>query len=129
VVEVTTPHCCTDRDGRYRKQEDFAEDDFRRTIPRFNAENMPKNLELLEKFETLAAKKGTSPTKLALAWVMAQGVIPIPGTKTSDRLEENFSSRDVELTDDEVKEIRRLVDESKPHGTRYDAGHMQTLGK
>lgn len=101
----------------------------RATIPRFNEENLPANLALVDAFVAMAQKKGCTPAQLSLAWVMAQGAIPIPGTKSAKRLEENFAARDVELTTDEEKEIRRLVEEAKPKGNRYSDVHMAMVGR
>lgn len=67
--------------GKYLSPDDFEETDFRRIAPRFSAENFPKNLELVRKFEEMAAKKGCTSGQLCLAWLMAQGddVFLIPG--------------------------------------------------
>lgn len=67
-------------------------------------------------------------TQVALAWVLAQDMIPIPGTTKPQRLEENFASRDVELTDDEKKEMRRILDELKPEGNRYSERAQAMVG-
>lgn len=117
--------------GQYRSAEDFkgGPNDIRNTIPRFNEENLPANLRLVDKFTSLAEKKKCTPAQLALAWVMAQGAIPIPGTKSAKRVEENFAAREVELTEQEEKEIRQLVEEAKPAGNRYSDFHMSLVGK
>ncbi|KAI5474805.1 aldo-keto reductase, partial [Pseudohyphozyma bogoriensis] len=115
--------------GKYRSAEDFAETDFRRFIPRFSPENFPKNLKIVDAFIALAAKKGCTPGQLSIAWVIAQGFIPIPGTKDEGRLLENWGAGGVELTEDELREIRRLVIEARPVGDRFppavraEAGH------
>src|SRR3954466_13130723 len=77
--------------GRIRSEDDFAEDDFRRFNPRFQGENMRRNLELVERVREVADEKGVTPGQLALAWVLAQGddIVPIPGTKRVRYLEEN----------------------------------------
>ncbi|RUS15569.1 aldo/keto reductase [Endogone sp. FLAS-F59071] len=107
--------------GRYQSSEDFAPDDLRRTYPRFNAENFPKNLELVREFQKLAEKKGVTASQLVLAWILAQGddFIPIPGTKRVKYLEENTISGDVSLTEEELKQIRKLINSITVHGTRY----------
>jgi aryl-alcohol dehydrogenase-like predicted oxidoreductase len=104
--------------GQYRKPCDFPENDFRRTVPRFSEENFPKNLRIVDEFQKLAAKKGCTGSQLASAWVIRQGAIPIPGTKTSSRLEENWDATNIDLTDDEEAELRRLVNDAKPTGDR-----------
>jgi diketogulonate reductase-like aldo/keto reductase len=65
---------------------------------------------------------------VALAWVAAQGMIAIPGTTKAKRLEENWASRDIELTDEEKQEMRRIIDSSKPHGNRYSEAHQAMVG-
>lgn len=90
---------------------------------------MPKNLRIVDEFQKLADNKGCTPSQLALAWVMAQGAIPIPGTKTSSRLQENFAAGDVSLSSDELKELRKLIDDAKPTGNRYSDVHMAMVGK
>ncbi len=91
--------------GAFQKLEDLAPDDFRRNAPRFQPENFQKNLDLVEKVQSLAAAKGCTPSQLALAWVLAQGedIIPIPGTKRMKYLEENLAAIDVQLTASELE--------------------------
>lgn len=69
--------------------------------------------------QKLAAKKGCTTAQVALAWVAVQGFIAIPGTTKAHRLEENWASREVEPTDAEMSEMRRIVEEVKPVGERY----------
>ena len=105
--------------GKFQSTSDFADDDIRKTIPSLNDENLKLNMRIVHEFKQLADKKGCKPSQLALAWVIAQGAIPIPGTKSAERLEENFGSTDIELSEDELKEIRSLIEEAKPKGARY----------
>lgn len=105
--------------GKFTSADQFPEGDIRRTIPRFSDELLGKNLRIVEEFKKLAAKKGCSPGQLALAWVIAQGAIPIPGTKSEVRLEENWGAGEVDLDEEELREIRKLVEEAKPQGARY----------
>lgn len=107
--------------GRYQSSEDFEPDDLRRTYPRFNAENFPKNLELVREFQNIAEKKGVTASQLVLAWILAQGddFIPIPGTKRLKYLEENVVSGDVSLTKEELKQIRELINSITMYGGRY----------
>jgi aryl-alcohol dehydrogenase-like predicted oxidoreductase len=67
--------------GQIKSPDDFAEDDFRRTLPRFSKENFGKNLALADKIGSIAASKGVTPGQLTLAWLLAQGddIFPIPG--------------------------------------------------
>jgi hypothetical protein len=103
--------------GQFKDPKKF-ESDIRGTIPRFNAENFEGNLKLVEEFEMLAKKKGCTPGQLAIAWVAAQGAIPIPGTKSVSRLEENWGATSVELTAEELKEIREVIISAEPKGAR-----------
>lgn len=79
---------------------------------------MPKNLRIVDELEQLAAKKGSTPSQLALAWVIAQGAIPIPGTKDAGRLEENRGAGKVDLNEEELAELRALINDAKPVGDR-----------
>ena len=107
--------------GAITSPEDFAEDDFRRTNPRFQGENFDKNLDVVGEVERLAADKGCTPGQLALAWVLAQGddVVPIPGTKRRSYLEENAAALDVDLTADDLAAIEAVAPRSGFAGDRY----------
>lgn len=107
--------------GRYTSSEDFPPDDWRRTMPRFSAENFPKNLDLVEKLAAIAKAKGCTVGQLTLAWLMAQGgdVIPIPGTKVGKYLEENVGAVGVVLGDGEEEAIREAVEACVTSGDRY----------
>lgn len=84
---------------------------------------------IVDKLSMIAAKKGITPAQLSLAWVAAQGddIIPIPGTKSIARLDENWASRDVKLTEEELKEIRIAVDGFKAGGMRYPELQMKAV--
>ncbi|KAF2269815.1 Aldo/keto reductase [Lojkania enalia] len=103
----------------YQSPDDFAPDDFRRKVPKFQGENFYKNRAIVEEIKKLASKKGCTTPQIALAWVAAQGLIAIPGTTKPARLEENWASRDIELTEEEKQEMRKIIDAAKPHGNRY----------
>jgi len=107
--------------GAYKSPSDFSSDDFRKFLPRFSAENFPKNIKLVDGLVSLAAKKGCTPGQLTLAWLLAQGedIIPIPGTKKIKYLEENLGALEVKLSEEEEKEIRKLVEGAEVHGERY----------
>jgi aryl-alcohol dehydrogenase-like predicted oxidoreductase len=115
-------------DFPYKSPDDFAPDDFRRTVPKFQGQNFYDNKKIVEQIKTLAQRKGCTLTQVALAWVMAQGMIPIPGTTKPHRLEENFASRDVELTAEEKEEMRKILDSLKPHGNRYNERAQAMVG-
>lgn len=115
--------------GQVRSTEDFAPDDFRRRLERFNKENFPKNLAIVDKIAEIAATKGATPGQLALAWLLKQGddVIPIPGTKRVKYLEENIGAARVQVTDEEEREIRRKVDEAGVRGARTPGGLLNVF--
>ncbi|KAJ5016851.1 Aldo-keto reductase yakc [Colletotrichum sp. SAR 10_99] len=110
--------------GQIKSTDDFAPDDFRRIVPRFSLENFHKNLVLVDRFKTFADKKGCTPGQLALAWLSAQGddIIPIPGTKKLKYLEENVGSVKVQLSKEEIREIRAEVEKAEVLGHRNPPG-------
>lgn len=107
--------------GEIRSTDDLAEDDFRRVNPRFQGENLDKNLLLVDRVRALAEQKGVTAGQLALAWVLAQGddVVPIPGTTRPERVQENASAVDVVLTPDELREIDEIAPVGVAAGDRY----------
>ena len=115
--------------GAIRSIDDLAPDDFRRQNPRFQGENFQRNLELVRVIEDIAGEKGCTPAQLALAWILAQGedIVPIPGTKRRERLEENVGALEVELTPEDL----RRIDEAMPQvaGERYNEAGMRTLDR
>jgi aryl-alcohol dehydrogenase-like predicted oxidoreductase len=115
--------------GRIRSVEDIPQDDRRRAHPRFQAENLPKNLELVQRIEAIANEKRCTPGQLALAWLLAQGhdIVPIPGTKRRERLEENVAAVDVKLSVEEVLRIADAVPAGAAAGLRYDAPAMKAV--
>ncbi|GKT44601.1 aldo-keto reductase yakc [NADP(+)] [Colletotrichum spaethianum] len=115
-------------DFQYKSPDDFAPTDFRRGSPKFQGENFYKNKAIVDEIKKLAVRKGCSLPQIALAWVAAQNMIPIPGTTKAKRLEENWASRDVELTEEEKKEMRRIIDAAKPHGNRYNETAQAMVG-
>ncbi|KFZ24100.1 hypothetical protein V502_01423 [Pseudogymnoascus sp. VKM F-4520 (FW-2644)] len=115
-------------DFPFKTPEDFPEGDFRLTSPKFQGENFHKNKAIVEEIKKLATRRGCTITQIALAWVAAQGMIAIPGTTKAARLEANFASRDIDLTKEELQEMRKIVDEAKPHGNRYSAAAQSTVG-
>jgi hypothetical protein len=97
-------------------------------VPKFQGDNFYKNKAIVDEIKKLAKKKGCTTPQIALAWVAAQGMIAIPGTTKPARLEENWASREVELTEEEKKEMRRIVDQAKPSGNRYGPAHQAMVG-
>jgi aryl-alcohol dehydrogenase-like predicted oxidoreductase len=117
--------------GQFQKPEDIPVGDRRRDFPRFQGENFYKNLELVKKIEQLAKAKGCKPSQLALAWVLAQGpdIIPIPGTKKLNYLEENAGAVNVGLSAAELYEIDQLSPDGIAAGERYHAAGMQAINR
>ncbi|KAJ4286751.1 hypothetical protein N0V90_013003 [Kalmusia sp. IMI 367209] len=112
----------------YNSPDDFAPNDFRRSVPKFQGENFYKNKSIVDDIKKLAAKKGCTTSQIALAWVAAQGMIAIPGTTKEHRLEENWKSRNIELTGEEQDHMRELIDNAKPVGNRYGPAHQALVG-
>jgi aryl-alcohol dehydrogenase-like predicted oxidoreductase len=98
-----------------------ADDDFRRSAPRFQQGNRERNLELVERFKALAGEWGHTPAQLALAWLLHQGgdVVPIPGTRRIARIEENAAAADIQLNDDQLAELGELFPPGAAAGDRY----------
>lgn len=115
--------------GQIKKFEDFEANDFRRYSPRFQGENFQKNLDIVKKLESLAAKKGCTTSQLALAWVMAQGdhLFPIPGTKRIKYLEENVGALNVKFTKEELTDIDAIAPKGAAAGLRYPEASMKVL--
>jgi aryl-alcohol dehydrogenase-like predicted oxidoreductase len=116
--------------GKIRSLDDLPEDDWRRTNPRFEEEALRENLALADRVVELAAEIGATPAQTALAWVMAKGedVVPIPGTKSPERLEENAAAADLLLTDEQVAALDAAIPADAVRGARYDESGMAMLG-
>jgi aryl-alcohol dehydrogenase-like predicted oxidoreductase len=114
----------------FKKFDDLPEDDYRRNHPRFQGENFQKNLDLVKRVEEIAAEKGCTPAQLALAWVLAQGedIVPIPGTKRRQYLEENIGALDVRLTEDDLRRIEAVFPKGATAGARYPEQAMRYIG-
>jgi aryl-alcohol dehydrogenase-like predicted oxidoreductase len=115
--------------GQITKYEDFAPDDYRRNSPRFQGENLQKNLDLVKKVEEIAREKKCTASQLALAWVLAQGddIVPIPGTKRVKYLEDNAGAVDVDLSTDDLAQIERVMPKGAVAGQRYNESMMQLI--
>jgi aryl-alcohol dehydrogenase-like predicted oxidoreductase len=117
--------------GRFTKFEDLPEDDFRRRQPRFQGENFQKNLDLVRHVERVASKKGCTPAQLVLAWLLHQGddIVPIPGTKRVDYLEDNVGALGVTLTEADLERIDKVFPKGVAAGERYLEGGMATVNR
>ena len=113
--------------GQIKSPDDFPENDFRRTIPRFQAAHFYKNLELLEAINQLAKSKDISASQLAIAWVIAKGAVAIPGTKRVKYIEENLAASNVEITEAEMESLERIMPLGVSTGDRYDAFSLATI--
>lgn len=109
--------------GRIRDAGDLAENDLRRSMPRFQADNLAHNLALYERFGALAAGLGCTPAQLSLAWLLTRSdrIVPIPGTTSLQHLAENFAASSVELPADVVAGIDALLAPGEVAGDRYPA--------
>jgi len=107
--------------GAITSREQFGDDDFRHTSPRFDEENFAANMRIVDGVRALAEEKGTTAARLALAWVLARGqdVVPIPGTKRRRYLEDNVAAADLELTDDDLARLEELAPPGAAAGGRY----------
>jgi aryl-alcohol dehydrogenase-like predicted oxidoreductase len=117
--------------GRFKKFEDFEENDYRKFSPRFQGENFQKNLELVNKVEELAKIKGVLPGQLALAWVIAQSenIVPIPGTTKQKHIEENVAATEINLTKDELEQIETVFPKGAVSGMRYPEAMMKSVSQ
>jgi aryl-alcohol dehydrogenase-like predicted oxidoreductase len=118
--------------GRWKSIEDMPENDTRSArFPRFAEENFQKNLELADRVREVADRKGITPGQLALAWLLAQGgdIVPIPGTKRREYLEENAGAAGVTLTGDDFASIEEAMPRGSAAGERYGEEQMRAVGR
>lgn len=117
--------------GQIRRFEDFEPGDYRRNSPRFQGENFQKNLDLVARLQDMAAARGCAVAQLALAWVLGQGgdIVPIPGTKRRDRLDENLGALEQVLCPGELQELSGLFPPGTAAGTRYPEAAMHLVNR
>ena len=117
--------------GQIKSFDDFEPDDYRRHSPRFQGENFEKNLQLVARIEDMAKTRGYTPAQLALAWVLAQGedIVPIPGTKKVERLEENVGALEVHLSPDDLAQLEEIAPHGVAAGTRYPESMMAMVNR
>jgi aryl-alcohol dehydrogenase-like predicted oxidoreductase len=115
--------------GQIRSLADLPEGDWRRTNPRFQEQALQANLQLADRVTELAEQHGVTPAQLALAWVMAKGddIIPIPGTKSPRRLEENAAATETQLSDADIEELDNAISREAVRGSRYPEEMMALL--
>lgn len=117
--------------GKLSADTKFAADDFRSTVPRFQADAMAANQALVDLVKTIADEKGATPAQVALAWLLAQRpwIVPIPGTTKLHRLDENLGGADVVLTNQDLARVGEALSGIELHGERYAASHQQFVNR
>jgi len=114
--------------GQIRSVTDFADDDWRKTNPRFTGENFVRNLAIVDEVQAIGAEIGATPAQTALAWLLTRGddIAPIPGTRRVERVEENTASDEVVLTADQIARLDTLTPAA---GARHDDGNMASIDR
>jgi aryl-alcohol dehydrogenase-like predicted oxidoreductase len=114
--------------GQIRSPEELADDDWRKSNPRFTEGNFEKNLRIVDEVQTVAAELDATPAQVALAWLLAQGddIAPIPGTKRVSRVEENTAADGIELS---ASQTRRLNELPPATGERHDEANMSAVDR
>jgi aryl-alcohol dehydrogenase-like predicted oxidoreductase len=114
--------------GTIRAPSQLADDDWRKTNPRFTAGNFEKNLRIVDEVEAVASEVDATPAQVALAWLLAQGhdIAPIPGTKRVSRVEENTAADGIELSTEQIGRLNAL---SPATGARHDEANMSTVDR
>ncbi|HWF58430.1 MAG TPA: aldo/keto reductase [Candidatus Dormibacteraeota bacterium] len=115
--------------GRYRSGGDLPEEDWRRSVPRFQGDNLERNGRIVARLEEIASAHGATVAQLALAWVLHQGdeIVPIPGTRRRQNLEANAAAADVVLSDQDLRQIGEIASPSAVAGERGAAGYMERV--
>ena len=115
--------------GAIQNVEQLAKDDWRRLNPRFQEENAAANQRLVQAVKEIAAARGCTPAQLALAWLLHQGtdIVPIPGTRRTERLDENAGATRLELSDAELQRIEQALVDNVVAGARYPAASMRSV--
>jgi len=116
--------------GKIRQAEALSDTDHRRRMPRYQADNIVRNLKLLDVLDQLALVKGCTPAQIAIAWVLAQGIdiVPIPGTKRVSYLEENAGAAEISLTTEELGRLSHAFPPGAAAGDRYPPAMLKRVG-
>jgi aryl-alcohol dehydrogenase-like predicted oxidoreductase len=114
--------------GKIRSTDQLADDDWRKSNPRFTGDNFQRNLRIVDEVGTVAAEAGATPAQIALAWLLAQGddIAPIPGTKRVSRVEENTAADGIELSTEQLERLNNLTPAT---GERHDESNMATIDR
>jgi aryl-alcohol dehydrogenase-like predicted oxidoreductase len=117
--------------GSISENTQFDSADIRSSIPRFAADVREANRAVVDLLQTIAARKGATPGQVALAWLLAQQpwIVPIPGTRRLERLEENLGAADVELSADDLREIDDAAAGIEVQGARYPDFMQRLIGR
>src|SRR6059036_4004808 len=117
--------------GKIDEKTTFDSSDFRNVVPRFTPENRKANLALVDLLDRIAKRKKATPAQIALAWLLARKpwIVPIPGTRKLERLEENIGAAAVDLTADDLREIERAASKITVRGARYPEHLEQMTGR
>ncbi len=115
--------------GDLKSPDDFPADDFRRNIPRFQGDQFYKNLDLVNAVNEIATEKNVTASQLAIAWVLAKGHVPIPGTKRVKYVEQNIAAADIVLSKEELERLEAIVPLGTSTGDRYDASSMAGIDR
>lgn len=109
--------------------QNFTDEDFRKSLPRYQEKYLENNRNLAQEINDFAASKGVKGTQLALAWVLNQGedIIPIPGTKRIQYLEENIEATKIKLSESDLKIIDSILKKYPDVGERYSEGSMKLV--
>ncbi|MFJ5225293.1 aldo/keto reductase [Streptomyces sp. NPDC088400] len=114
--------------GQIRTVDDFADDDWRKTNPRFTGENFQRNLRIVDEVRAIGAENGATPAQTALAWLLTRGndIAPIPGTRRVSRVEENTAADGIELS---AAQLDRLNNLTPAAGERHDEANMASIDR
>ncbi|MGC5221211.1 aldo/keto reductase [Micromonospora sp. DT81.3] len=114
--------------GRIRTVDDFPDDDWRKTNPRFIGENFARNLRIVDEVRAIGAEIGATPAQTALAWILTRGddIAPIPGTRRVERVEENTAADAIDLTPSQIDRLNALEPAA---GARHDDSNMQSIDR
>ena len=113
--------------GEIQHPQDLAENDFRRTIPRFQGEQFNKNIELLNEIKLIADERKITASQLALAWIASKGFLAIPGTKRVKYVEQNIEAAQLVLTTEELNRLENIIPLGTITGNRYDESGMKSV--
>jgi aryl-alcohol dehydrogenase-like predicted oxidoreductase len=117
--------------GKIDESTEFSDNDFRNTVPRFDAENRRANRAFVELLERIAAEKHATAAQVALAWILAQSpsFVPIPGTTKMARMEENMAAAELELTNEDLSQIEAAASRINAQGARYSEANQRLIDR